>query len=250
MIKKVFSKFLVPILLTCLLIPAFSAHWPQSDEEAIIMLAPRLQMKVSELKQYLTLKKDNDLIELVPLRDCQEHLDFVKNVRIYEDRTKQAEHMKYYYDGKTYTIERVEGRQLWRNQRMWGKDKTYTPTTPPLGLHFIVKVNGEIAAFLGSGPLTDIQNPLEVDYHVSQEFANKGYSIFAIRQNLYINLLRRLKQKGIYKHDYFIATANVEHSHAQHLYSSLKNCEEQKDNFRYYGETEPKVKALVYYCYL
>ncbi len=213
MLKNICSKILAVFLLMCLVMPAYLAIGPQSDEEAFAVLVGKLQMQPAELKNHLTLKggPDEAIIELVPLRECPEHLNFMKRMRLFTPGSPDAEHMKLYATGKPTEEQAFMENYRGRLERLWGSQLA------PQGMSFIVKINGEIAGFLGIGPLSASQ--AEVCLYLSPEHFNKGYTSFALQKGFFINLIKILVSKGVYRScEKLYSDANPAHEHALYLY--------------------------------
>jgi len=190
------------LLFSLTLVFAFSsAHIFATIPESTVNLAQKYGINSEELHSKLKSSEPDRELELIPMTDTKEHSDFYVN--LYSD-SKNVEHMKYYGTGKLVSSKSAESVFNGRISRMWNQKL-------PISLAFILKYNGNLAGFIGAGPLTS-SNP-EIGRVIDKNYAGKGLGTFCAKTVAL--LLQYLKDQGFYKYTSLVSTSKVDNIASQ-----------------------------------
>ncbi len=181
-------KSMVSIILSSLF---FCVSVCATTPESTCKLASKLKMESEELHSLLV--SEDEKKELVPM--TSKYKDFY--VDLYSN-PENADHMKYYCNGRLSTEKRAKKSFDGRLSRMWDHDV-------PASMAFVLLSEGKPAGFIGVGPLKCSKSQPEIGRVIDKKFAGKGLGTFCAKT--IVALLQKLKTDGLYKYNQLISTS-------------------------------------------
>lgn len=181
----------------------------EKESKAVSSLAKNCGLSEEKLKSLFSFKASKKNCFLVPVCNCSEHLKCFLNIFSYAN----PDYMKYYLNGVLMKPNYVNN---WFARTVKNLDKD-----SPRSISFLVKVENEVVARIGLGPLNDRKGvDTEIGYAILKDYSGKGIMGESVNCTLKFLSYLRTKGKSVYNYKRIRATAKKENKASNAILSN------------------------------